>query len=174
MVHCVSPESSLAGAVSVEVSVNDGAEFTHDDVRFMYEEGAEVQFLTPSRSLMGVTDQVVVVTGRNFEQAPELSCWFGDAVSVPALYISITEVRCAVPERAVGTVYLTVSSTGMSMGQNQGRHFEYVTGGKILQASPSLGPLTGGTVVTLRGVHLTAVSEGVMCRFAGGVPAAAA
>ena len=28
--------------------------------------------------------------------------------------------------------------------------------------------------MTLRGVHLTAVSEGVMCRFAGGVPAAAA
>lgn len=88
------------------------------------------------------------------------------------MYISPTEVRCTVPERTLGTVYLTVSSTGLSMGQNQGRHFEYVAGGRILQLSPSAGPLAGGTTVTLQGMHLTALSEDVMCRFAGGVPAA--
>jgi len=163
----VSPRSELPGIVELEVSVNNGAEFTSNGVQYMYEIGAEVHDVMPSRSLMGTPGQTVTVTGQYFEMSSGLSCWFGDSASVSALYVSSTNVMCKVPERGLGTVYLTVSSNGLNMGQTQGSHFEYVSAGKILSVTPSTGPVSGSTVVTLKGVHLTAVSDDVKCRFAG-------
>ena len=148
------------------------AEFTSNGIKYMYEIGPEVHSLTPSRSLMGTPGQTVLVTGKYFEFSAALSCWYGDFASTPAVFISSTTVTCKVPERDLGTVYLTVGDSGLHAGQREGKHFEYVPGGKILSLSPSAGPVSGSTAVTVRGVHLTAVSTEVRCRFADQVFAA--
>jgi hypothetical protein len=165
LIQCVSPKVEAPGIVEVEVSVNDGAEFTSNGIQYMYEIGAEVHSMLPSRSSMGTPGETVTVTGKYFESTAALSCWFGDFASTRAFFVSSTTVTCTVPERDLGTVYLTVGASGIHMGQREGKHFEYVPGGKILSLSPSAGPVSGSTAVTVKGVYLTAVSMEVRCRF---------
>eukprot|EP00961_Rhodomonas_salina_P140310 1888226-Rhodomonas_salina.1 len=74
LIGCVAPEAATGpGPVGVEVSVNDGADFTTDGKHFLYEVGATVEALRPSTGVNGESGQVVTVLGRHFEQTGELS-----------------------------------------------------------------------------------------------------
>eukprot|EP00961_Rhodomonas_salina_P020956 281904-Rhodomonas_salina.1 len=48
-ISCVAPMTTALGVVSVDVSNNDGVDFTSAGLRFQYEVGATVQSLYPPR-----------------------------------------------------------------------------------------------------------------------------
>ena len=65
-VSCVSP-AGTAGSITVEVSMNGGADFTADGREYLLEAGAKVASVTPSHGIAGEAGQVVTVVGENFE-----------------------------------------------------------------------------------------------------------
>ena len=79
MVSCVTPGAAdgRTGPVTVELSINDGADFTSDGKMYMYEMGVTVSGLMPSWGRSKTAGQVVTVIGSHFEQSQELSCQFG-------------------------------------------------------------------------------------------------
>jgi hypothetical protein len=60
-VACVSPASSLAGSVSIEISLNGGVDVTSNDVQFEYGPSAAVTSVIPSRAKSGRTGQMVTI-----------------------------------------------------------------------------------------------------------------
>ena len=88
MVSCVTPGAAdgRTGAVTVELSINDGADFTSDGKMYMYEMGVTVSGLMPSWGRSKTAGQVVTVIGSHFEQSQELSCQFGLEGQTRGLY----------------------------------------------------------------------------------------
>jgi len=103
---------SVAGGVAVEVSVNGGADYTSDGKQYMYEAGALVSEVRPSRGISGMAGQVVTVVGAHFVHSGDLSCLFGVDGNVQALYVSSSVVSCIVPARSDGVVSVSVSNNG--------------------------------------------------------------
>ena len=87
---CTSPEQSVAGDVSVEVTLN-GQQYSRSAVRFAYYEAESVARLSPSSGLIGGST-VVRVLGSGFRPFEEGLCRFGD-LSVNATWVSGR--RCA-------------------------------------------------------------------------------
>ena len=111
-VVCFSPLMATAGTVGVEVSVNGGADYTSDGREYLYQAGATVTRMHPSRGLAGEDGQVVTVVGENFEQTGELSCRFGLNGTVRGLFMSSTLIACTAPSRGAGTVQVSVTLNG--------------------------------------------------------------
>ncbi|KAJ1464678.1 hypothetical protein T484DRAFT_3120831, partial [Baffinella frigidus] len=162
-VSCVSP-AGTAGSITVEVSVNGGADFTADGREYLLEAGAKVASVTPSHGIAGEGGQGVTVVGENFEQTGELSCRFGMSGTVHAQYVSSSLVVCTAPARGAGTVRVSVSLNGVDGGSTEGT-FAYVQNVLVASVVPSEGAVTGGTSVVLRVSGLTATSDGVRCVF---------
>ena len=145
MVSCIAPGAvgDQTGPVTVEASVNDGADFTSYGKMYMYAMGATVEELIPSWGLSGAVGQAVTVAGRHFEQSPELSCRFGLEGRTRGLYMSSTVVVCTAPEHGTGSVTVTVSNGAEEQDrvQSGGMRFEYKTQVDAWVAEPSLGPV---------------------------------
>jgi len=169
MVACMAPGAvgDQTGPVTVEVSVNDGADFTSDGKMYMYAMGATVEKLIPSWGLSGAVGQAVTVAGRHFEQSPELSCRFGLEGRTRGLYMSSTVVVCTAPEHGTGSVTVTVSNGAEEQDRvrSGGMRFEYKTQVDAWVAEPSLGPVSGGTRVMLTGAALDVGGAGIECIF---------
>ena len=169
MMSCVTPGAvdGRPGLVMVEVSANGGADFTSDGKMYMYEMGATVQGLQPSWGWSGAVGQVVTVVGHHFEQSPELSCRFGLEGRTPGLYMTSSAVACSAPEHGPGSVTVTVTNgvERQDRMQDAGVRYEYKTDGVAWLAEPSLGPLSGGTRVTVTGAVLEHGADGVDCIF---------
>ena len=97
--------------------------------------------------------QSLIVGGNSFPDLPGLACWFvggKHSSTVPALWISSTEVRCLTPPLPPGKVLLDMTFNGE----------DFVTAPEMLEVkvkltikaiSPLLGPMSGGTKVTITG-----------------------
>jgi len=162
--------------VTVEVSANDGADFTSDGRMYVYAMGATVERLVPSWGLSGTVGQAVTVAGRHFEQSPELSCRFGLEGRTTALYMSSTVVVCTAPGHGTGSVTVTVSNGAEEQDgmRAAGVRFEYKTQVDAWMAAPSLGATSGGTRVMLTGAALDVGGGGIKCIFGSARVAAAA
>ena len=73
--------------MEVEISLNEGADYTSDGVKYLYEAAATVVSVTPSRAFAGSDGQVVTVVGSNFDQTADLSCRFGMSGRSRARYL---------------------------------------------------------------------------------------
>ena len=104
-----------AGAVSValELSTDEMVDLTTERGHFVYEKGATVISVRPSRGIAETPGQVITVAGRHFKESSGLSCHFGVKSIVLGEHISSTLVSCSVPARGHGTVSLGVSNNGM-------------------------------------------------------------
>ena len=167
MVACIAPGAAggQTGPVTVEVSANDGADFTSDGRMYVYAMGATVERLVPSWGLSGTVGQAVTVAGRHFEQSPELSCRFGLEGRTSGLYMSSTAVVCTAPGHGTGSVTVTVSNGAEEQDgmRAAGVRFEYKTQADAWVAEPSLGPTSGGTRVMLTGAALDVGGGGIEC-----------
>ena len=155
MVSCVTPGAAdgRTGAVTVELSINDGADFTSDGKMYMYEMGVTVSGLMPSWGRSKTAGQVVTVIGSHFEQSQELSCQFGLEGQTRGQYLSSSMVACTAPERGPGSVTVVVSNNADGGGRVRGAsaRFEYKAQVSPWAAEPSRGPTKGGTRVTVTG-----------------------
>ena len=149
-VVCITPSGVGAGPVEVEISLNEGADYTSDGVKYLYEAAATVVSVTPSRAFAGSDGQVVTVVGSNFDQTADLSCRFGMSGRSRARYLSSSLVACTAPASGAGSVQVSVSLNGVDSSSGSAL-FMFAPRASVLWITPSTGPLAGGSMVTVTG-----------------------
>ena len=160
------------GTVTVRVSINDGADFSTNPVRFLTYQGVNIYALTPHRGL-DVGNTLVTVHGSNFTAYAKdgVRCEFGDETSI-ARVLSSTLLECTAPAITTNVskvLFRVVGISGESLASKNDDasntlHFEYYSLPQIKQITPSFGPHQGGTIVTVDGNHFT-FSEDLRCNF---------
>lgn len=102
---------------------------------------------------------LVTINGSGFESGSSIS--FAGAQATSVSFISSTQLQAVTPSGAAGAVNVTVTtpdpgSATLSNG------FMYVSNPTVTSVSPSSGPTTGGTTVTING---TSFQSGAMVAF---------
>ncbi|TYZ65127.1 hypothetical protein PybrP1_009425 [[Pythium] brassicae (nom. inval.)] len=176
-VQCISPPRATPGAAALQL-VSHRADLLDDTLVFKYlsavavtkdaEEPAlsiaEAPVITSiyplSASATGGTP--IVVRGEQFQDTIELACLFDD-VAVEARFYSREQIVCVSPRLAPKTYRFQVLSSGSEV--SNGRHSIRVYSDAYVQSvSPTHGPHTGGTTVTVYGMHFAHSSQ-LRCRF---------
>ena len=165
---CTVPSGAAGMAVVLGVS-NDAITYTTARAPFEYEEAVEVSGLEPAMSASETGGEVVTVAGRHFVNSAELSCRFGDAEPVRARYRSSTSIGCVSPSVADSlqrnsSMLVEVSNDGV-VYTGGGFRFRYEPGLKLVQVQPSMGPVHGGSMMTILGSGFMA--ERSYIRFCG-------
>ena len=167
MIECISPAALNPGSVALEVSVNEGYAFTAQGRSYLYETGAIVESVYPSRGFTGEQGQVVTVTGQHFEATERLSCRFGrTGGAVQAKLVSSSLLTCTAPAKDTGSMLVSVSLNGVDYGDSTARYVSSPPS-SALALIPSLGPKSGGTVVRLSGAVGVKVEAVHACVFDG-------
>ena len=150
-----------AGTGSVHITVDSAggtSPATSADL-FTYKSAPNVTGVYPAAgSTNGGT--AVTITGHGFNEATGVA--FG-GMSAAFTIVSKSEIRATAPPGVAGTVDVTVSSVFGSSARKPADHFTYVDPPSVTAISPSSGPVTGGTAVTISGrgfAGATAVSFG--------------
>ena len=95
---------------------------------------------------------VVTITGTNFTGATAVM--FGNTAATSFTLDSATQITATAPAEVVGVVDITVAINGVASPVTANDQFTYV-GPLVTSISPSSGPMTGGTVVTITGFNFT-------------------
>lgn len=158
---CTSPPANNTGPVDLSVSMND--ENFGNPIRYTYYALAEVYSIRPiCGPRTGYTQ--ITVTGKNFvySNPDSVKCLFDNLEQTPATVISDTEIRCDSPDIHLKPyykqVYFNVSVTlnGNDRSNNTGNiRFGYYDFQSLYDISPNFGPISGGTVVYVRGDNFT-------------------
>ncbi len=162
VVDCSSP--SKPGGTEVIVSVsNNGLDFANSVVLFLFSPVVRVFSLFPSAgSETGGTK--VGLTGSSFLNTSSLFCRFGHQ-ETPAVYISSTSIECQAPRSTSGAVAVEVTTNHFDFSSS-GKSFLYLDVLRLDSIVPSVGPSTGGTVVSLSGASVIPSTGTILCRLA--------
>lgn len=151
--------------VTVMVSQN-GVDFTRRGLQYTYYQPIEILGLFPS---MGSTSggTTVTVVGRHFLPSEELSCRFGAFAASPGKFLSSDAVRCSAPPSPHGPTNAVVTVTNNLVDFSESSViFEYRPQVKPERFYPTIGPLSGGTLVNIEGGAFFATPQ-LACRFGG-------
>ncbi|CAM9091873.1 unnamed protein product, partial [Phaeothamnion confervicola] len=197
------------GEVVVTVSTDGGRSFSPAaaggivvigyGARFRYASEPPASLLEPWPDPYDGSNNAIAVFGSGFVNSPDLTCRYGGNVATPAVWISSTQVRCALPSAAAAAAAglgdgggptsvaaafaagggLSVVVSAANSGQDfssENASFVYRSPAKAISLLPEHGPARGGTPVTVIGANFgggfTAVT-GLECRFGRqNVPAA--
>lgn len=136
-----------AGVVPVTVTTAGG---TGTLGAFYYMPVPALTGISPDAGPVSGSDQEIVITGRNLAGA--IDVYFGTTraviQSVSDTQVTVRAARAPAP----GAVAVTVKTSG---GSADGLFYTYVDQPTITDVSPSSGPITGGTGVTITGTGLT-------------------
>ena len=151
--------STPAGVVSVEVTTN-GRDFSASGVQYEFV-SVLVSEVTPwSGPELGGT--LVTLVGGGFGDV-ELSCRFGDEASVLASVHGAESVRCVSPSGApTGWASVELLSHGETL--RSGGSFFFHARMWVSAVAPLLGPVEGGTRLSLLGSHFREAAT-LRCRF---------
>ena len=147
-----------AGAVDISVTSVNGTSTTGSSDRFTYVASGvapSVSGLSPSSGpTSGATN--VVVTGSGFTGA--IAVKFGSEEAAGFTINSDSQITATSPVGAAGVVDLIVSNPTATSASVAADHFTYTSAGAapaITAVSPSAGPTSGGTSVTVTGSGFT-------------------
>jgi len=160
VVDCPSPPKPGGTEVIVSVS-NNGLDFPNSVVLFLYAPVVRVFSLFPSAgSESGGTK--VGISGSSFLNTSSLFCRFGHQ-ETPATYFSSTSIECQAPRSNPGPVIVEVTTNHFDFSSS-GRDFMYLDALRVDTIVPSVGPSSGGTVVSISGSSAIASSGTILCR----------
>jgi len=145
---CTSPEYE-AGVTTLKVSVT-GA---FDDTAVVDYEYYQQPTLISANPALGYKTggTFIQVTGQNFGNYSGLTCGFG-TIEVPATYVSPTLVTCKSPPSEIEEeeIPLRVSQNGQQYTTTKIDYYAHAIP-QITSLLPNEGPISGGTVVYIRG-----------------------
>ncbi len=134
-----------AGAVDVTVTNPDGTSGSLVN-GFTYS-GISVTGVSPSSgSTAGGT--AITISGTGFESGATVT--LGGVAATSVVFNSSTQIQAVSPAHAAGSVSITVTNPG-GASATLSSAFTYVAGLSVGAVSPSSGPTTGGTVLTITG-----------------------
>ncbi len=156
-IRCATPTGVMRGGFYVEISLNSGIDYTNDNVTFSF---FTVDSIAP---LSGPASGGVAVTviGSGFTDGAVL-CKFGALESTPGSFATFLSVTCYSPDMAVADnelVILSISTNG-GIDYSNPSNFTIYASINTTSLSPTCGPQSGGTVVTVGGFFPT-FQEGV-------------
>ncbi len=138
------------GTVDVTVSTPGGTSATSSADRFSYVPLPTVTSVSPNAGpTAGGTS--VTITGTNLHEATQVK--FGSADATGVKVNSATSITAVSPV-GTGTVDVTVSTPGGTSATGASDEFNYVPPPTVSNVSPNVGPLGGGTSVTISGSGL--------------------
>lgn len=141
---CMTPPGF--GIVSVDISLNSGADFSSSGLTFTY---CTVDSVEPRFGpLQGQTP--VTVSGSGFLPGASL-CIFGGLIVAPLRFIDSQRVVCASPKSATATSTLVGVTTNSADVEPSALGFAYYLQPEIAAVTPGYGPSDGGTVVVVAG-----------------------
>lgn len=146
-VTAVSPSGT--GSVGVTVTTPGG---TSNPIPFFYVGAPFKSSLSPDSGSSAGGD-TVTINGTGLSTATGVA--FG-ANSVTPTVVSDSVITAVVPAGAAGPVGVTVTTAG---GSNNGLSYTYVDAPTIASLTPTSGPTSGGTAVTIAGTNLTDTQE---------------
>ena len=159
-ISAVSPVG-VSGKVAVSVTTVGGKSATNTANTFTYVATPVVTGITPSSGFTtGKTS--ITMTGSALRQATAV--FFGTTPAASFQIVSNTKITAVSPAGGAGTVDVTVSNLGITSATNVADVFTYIVPvPTVTGITPSNGPVTGGSSVTISGTSLsgtTAVTFG--------------
>ena len=134
--------------VFVELT-NNGVDYTDSKKSFAYLQRARVISVEPSiASTAGAT--TVTVNGENFCLDCIVECRFGSYPATRGRLVSGNEMRCTTPESSPANVTFTISFNGEEYVDSS-VNFMFEENFAIAKLHPTLGPVSGNTLVTITG-----------------------
>jgi hypothetical protein len=159
--ECVSP-SGMAGMVEFGLSMDDQSS-NSDGIIFSYVIPAVVHSISPRQgSTHGGIN--ITITGEGFSFNSDISCYIGK-VNVQAVYLSASTVRCTTPFHSEGDAIVSVSTDNVKAISTNELKFSFVLSSIITSISPSAGPLSGDSLITVSGSEFDVNSTNVFCNF---------
>ncbi|RHZ20333.1 hypothetical protein DYB31_000784, partial [Aphanomyces astaci] len=147
--------------VSVEVSLNEGHDWSFNQVMFEYVRPFSVRRVSPVvGSESGQT--AVHLYGRGFQPSKRYTCYF-DTSDVLAIFVSAKQLVCKTPAHLPGTVALILAD------EQANTHsipfvFRYTPAITLHDVTPSIASSNGGDTVWLVGLHFY-FSFAMACHF---------
>jgi hypothetical protein len=142
--------SSSDEAVAVEVYVaNNGIDFVSHGLRFHYLPPIELHGLSPKTG-PETGGTVVTIEGANFPRMHALTCRFG-TIHVPAVVLSATQLQCTSPSLGRSGEWALRVSVNERDCSDEALTFTTRSTASVHSIEPAMGPLRGGSRVTVRG-----------------------
>jgi IPT/TIG domain-containing protein/FG-GAP repeat protein len=152
-ITATSPAES-AGQVDITVTTAGGTSATSSSDKYTYTTGPVITSITPtSGPLAGGT--LVTITGTNLAGATAVKFGSSKATSIPLN--TATSITAIAPPESAGLVDITVTTVGGNSPTGSADQYTYLPPPipAVGAVSPSSGPTTGGTVVTISGANFT-------------------
>ena len=165
LVECIAPAGSAGQRMLVAISSSERSAHTSNGVEFAWAEDVVVERVVPSSGSASAS-KVVTVHGRHFVPTEQLTCRFGGVQSALARWYSSTAIACTLPQDLSGNMSVEVSHDGLSFTES-GVQYEYSPAPVVLALVPSVGHVSGGTVVSVSGRDLGLGSARAGCLFCG-------
>jgi large repetitive protein len=143
--------AGAVGTVDITVTTAGKTSATSSSDQFTYV--PSVTSVSPSSGLAS-GGTVVTIHGSGFTNASTVA--FGATAATGVTFVSATQITATAPAGTVGTVNITVTTAGETSVASANDQFSYLPG--VTSVSPSSGPSSGGTVVTINGSGFTAAS----------------
>ena len=150
----ISPAESV-GTVDVTVVTAGGTSATSAADQFTYTDVPTpiVSAVAPSAGPLA-GGALVTITGANLAEATAVN--FGTTAALGTIFSDTdTQIVVASPSESTGTVDVTVTTAGGTSATSTADQFTYTAAPIVLAVVPSVGPLAGGTTVTITGMNLT-------------------
>lgn len=152
-----------AGTVDVTVTTEGGTSEATPGDRFTYVPTGSpptvTKVLPKTSSTAG--GSLVVITGTNLSQA--VAVQFGSAEASSFTVNSSTSITATAPAHALGTVDVTVTTTGGTSAVSKKDHVKYTP--TVVNVSPRYGPTGGGTSVTITGTGFATATKATTIKF---------
>ena len=181
-IQCLSPTNQRTNVpVSLSISTNGGYDWSEDDVMFEYVRLPSVLSVSPDSGPSLATSDVTISV--EFETDDVRQCKHGVSSSTTKQSsfsdgANKTTFTCARDRRTHGGIILDSSTSAMgvrypsSVAMNDGSDtgplssifYEQARSPAVTGVSPSIGPSTGGTIVTVIGVNFTNTYD-LVCMF---------
>jgi large repetitive protein len=139
-----------AGLVDITVTTAGETSATSSSDQFSYL--PSVSSINPTSGIAG-GGTVVTINGTGFTSASTVK--FGTVAATNVTLVSATQLTATAPAGA-GLVDIVVTTSGKNSATSSNDQFSYVP--SVTSVSPSSGPISGGTMVTINGSGFTAAS----------------
>jgi len=146
----VSTPSHTTGTFPVVITTPAGSS-TSSAFNFTFTGAPVVTAISPTFGPVG-GGTLVTVTGTGFTGSTSVN--FGGTTVVPTV-VSDTTLTVVSPVHAAGTVDILVTNALGTSAASTADQFTYGSGPVVTSISPTTGPITGGTVITLTGSGFT-------------------
>ena len=170
-VMCIAPPNPVGRTVLVDVTLNNAdmvlneIDWTDDHLPFEYYAPTYIYDIQPNVGLNAGNNSIIIY-GNNFNSSMDIKCKFGNKI-ITGTFIDSNRIACDAPAAdSPGSVDLSVSIGDYNFGNTL--KYTYFATAELASISPTCGPRTGYTQVTVTGKNFAYIRpENVKCVFGG-------